>query len=77
MRKGIHPEYVPCKVTCVTSGKQIEVLSTKSELRIDISSFCHPFYTGKQKFVDTAGSVEKDMRKYEQAQKQADKKDKK
>ncbi|WP_301204285.1 50S ribosomal protein L31, partial [Helicobacter japonicus] len=45
MKKGIHPEYVPCKVTCVTSGKQVEVLSTKSELRIDISSFCHPFYT--------------------------------
>ncbi len=64
MRKGIHPEYVPCKVTCVTSGKQIEVLSTKSELRIDISSFCHPFYTGSDKITDITGRVEKFKQKY-------------
>lgn len=64
MRKGIHPEYVPCKVTCVTSGKEIEVMSVKPELRIDISSFCHPFYTGSDKVVDTAGRVEKFKQRY-------------
>ncbi len=64
MKKGIHPEYVPCKVTCVTSGKEIEVLSTKSELRIDISSFCHPFYTGSDKITDITGRVEKFRQKY-------------
>lgn len=64
MKKGIHPEYIPCKVTCVTSGKQIEVLSTKPEIRIDISSFCHPFYTGSDKIADTTGRVEKFRQKY-------------
>ncbi len=64
MKKGIHPEYIPCKVTCVTSGKEIEVLSTKSEMRIDISSFCHPFYTGSDKIADTAGRVEKFKQRY-------------
>lgn len=64
MKKGIHPEYVPCKVTCVTSGKEIEVMSIKPELRIDISSFCHPFYTGSDKVVDTAGRVEKFKQRY-------------
>lgn len=66
MRKGIHPEYVPCKVTCVTSGKTIEVMSTKSELRIDISSFCHPFYTGSDKIADATGRVERFRQKYSQ-----------
>ncbi len=64
MKKGIHPEYIPCKVTCVTSGKEIEVLSTKPEMRIDISSFCHPFYTGSDKIADTAGRVEKFKQRY-------------
>ena len=64
MKKGIHPEYVACKVTCVTSGKEIEVMSVKPELRIDISSFCHPFYTGSDKVVDTAGRVEKFKQRY-------------
>ena len=64
MKKGIHPEYVPCKVTCVTSGKEIEVLSTKPQLRIDISSFCHPFYTGSDKIADATGRVEKFRQKY-------------
>lgn len=64
MKKDIHPKYVPCKVTCVTSGKEIEVLSTKSELRIDISSFCHPFYTCSDKIADTTGRVERFRKKY-------------
>ncbi|WP_394985159.1 50S ribosomal protein L31, partial [uncultured Helicobacter sp.] len=53
-----------CKVTCVTSGKEIEVLSTKPQLRIDISSFCHPFYTGSDKIADATGRVEKFRQKY-------------
>ena len=65
MKKGIHPEYVPCKVTCVTSGKEIEVLSTKPTLRIDISSFCHPSYTGSDKVVDATGRVEKFKERYD------------
>lgn len=64
MKKDIHPKYVPCKVTCVTSGNTIEVLSTKSEMRIDISSFCHPFYTGSDKVADTAGRIEKFKKRY-------------
>jgi large subunit ribosomal protein L31 len=63
MRKGIHPEYVECKVTCAC-GNSFEVKSTKSELRVDICSGCHPFYTGSEKIVDTAGRVEKFKRKY-------------
>lgn len=64
MKKSIHPKYIPCKVTCVTSGNTIEVMSTKSELKVDISSFCHPFYTGSDKIADSAGRVEKFKRKY-------------
>lgn len=64
MKKGIHPEYVPCQVTCVTSGKSIEVMSLQPELRVDISSFCHPFYTGEDKVLDAAGRVEKFKQKY-------------
>ncbi|MDU7693639.1 MAG: 50S ribosomal protein L31 [Helicobacter sp.] len=64
MKKDIHPKYIPCKVVCVTSGKEIEVLSTKPELRIDISSFCHPFYTDSDKIVDSTGRVERFKQKY-------------
>lgn len=69
MKKGIHPKYVPCKVTCVMSGKTIEVLSNKSEMKIDISSFCHPFYTGSDKITDSAGRVEKFKQKYKNVNK--------
>jgi large subunit ribosomal protein L31 len=64
MKKGIHPEYVKCQVTCVSSGKTFEVMSTQPEMRVDISSYSHPFYTGEQKIVDTAGRVEKFNKKY-------------
>jgi large subunit ribosomal protein L31 len=63
MRKGIHPNYVNCKVSCAC-GNSFEVMSTKPELRIDICSECHPFFTGSEKIVDTAGRVEKFKRKY-------------
>ena len=63
MKKGIHPEYVACKVTCAC-GNSFEVMSTKSELTIDICNECHPFYTGSQKIVDTTGRVDKFKKKY-------------
>jgi large subunit ribosomal protein L31 len=63
MKKGIHPEYYQAKVTCAC-GTSWTVGSTKKEIQLDICSACHPFFTGKQKMVDTAGRVEKFRRKY-------------
>ncbi len=63
MKKGIHPEYVECTVTCAC-GSTFTTRSTKKEIRVEICSHCHPFFTGKQKFVDSAGRVEKFRKKY-------------
>ncbi len=63
MKKGIHPKYQKCMVTC-GCGESFETRSTKEVIKVEICSKCHPFYTGKQKFVDTAGRVEKFQRKY-------------
>jgi len=63
MKKGIHPEYVECHVTCAC-GNTFMTRSTKKEIRVEICSQCHPFFTGKQKFVDSAGRVEKFRKKY-------------
>ena len=63
MKKNIHPKYVDCQVTC-GCGNTFETRATVKELRIEICSVCHPFYTGKQKFVDSAGRVDKFMKKY-------------
>ncbi len=63
MRKGIHPEYVECKVTCAC-GNKFEIRTTKSELSIDICNECHPFYTGSEKILDAAGRVDKFKKKY-------------
>ncbi|MCH8327309.1 MAG: 50S ribosomal protein L31 [Candidatus Marinimicrobia bacterium] len=63
MRKEIHPEYHALTVHCAC-GNSFETRSTVKELRVEICSACHPFYTGKQKLVDTAGRVEKFRRKY-------------
>ncbi len=63
MKKGIHPEYVEATVTC-GCGASFKTRSTLKEIKVEICSQCHPFYTGKQKFVDTAGRVEKFQRKY-------------
>jgi large subunit ribosomal protein L31 len=63
MQKQIHPDYVECKVTC-GCGESFTTRSTVSEIRVEICSKCHPFYTGRQKFVDTAGRVEKFLRRY-------------
>ncbi len=58
MKKGIHPEYLDCTVTC-SCGNTFKTRSTKKEIRVEICSNCHPFYTGKQKLVDSGGRVER------------------
>jgi large subunit ribosomal protein L31 len=63
MKQDIHPDYVACTVTC-GCGNVFETRSTQAKINVEICSACHPFYTGKQKFVDTAGRVEKFLRKY-------------
>jgi large subunit ribosomal protein L31 len=64
MQADIHPRYVNAKIKCVC-GNVIETRSTSAEVHVEICSSCHPFYTGKQKLMDTAGRVEKFRRKYE------------
>ena len=66
MKTGIHPEYVLATVRC-SCGNEFQVRSTKPELHVEICSNCHPFYTGKQKLVDTGGRVERFQRRLEKA----------
>jgi len=63
MKQGIHPEYTETSVTCAC-GNTFQTRSTKPEIRVEICSACHPFFTGKQKIVDTEGRVEKFMQRY-------------
>lgn len=63
MKEGLHPEYAPAKITCAC-GEVIETRSTKGDIRVEICSKCHPFFTGKQKLVDTGGRVDKFRKKY-------------
>jgi len=63
MKKGIHPEYTETTITCVC-GNVIPTRSTKKDIKVEICSQCHPFMTGKQKIVDTAGRVDRFMKKY-------------
>ncbi len=63
MKPKIHPEYVECKVTC-GCGNTFQTRTTRREIHIEVCSACHPFYTGKQKFMDTAGRIEKFNKKY-------------
>jgi large subunit ribosomal protein L31 len=62
MKAEIHPEYVEAHVTC-TCGNSFTTRSTQSEIHVEICSDCHPFYTGKQKLVDTGGRVERFRRR--------------
>jgi large subunit ribosomal protein L31 len=64
MKEGIHPKYSKCKVTCAC-GNTFETGSTKEEIKVEICSACHPFFTGKQKLVDTGGRVGKFKKRYE------------
>ncbi|MFQ5715239.1 MAG: 50S ribosomal protein L31 [Candidatus Scalinduaceae bacterium] len=63
MKKGIHPEYIETTVTC-GCGETFKTRSTKSKIVVEVCSKCHPFYTGKQKFVDAAGRVDRFKRKF-------------
>ncbi|HDJ29139.1 MAG: 50S ribosomal protein L31 [Pseudomonadota bacterium] len=67
MKKDIHPKYDTCKVTCAC-GNSFETRATIPEIKVEICSECHPFYTGKQKLLDTAGRIEKFRRKYGKAE---------
>ena len=63
MKEKIHPKYVVTQVTC-GCGNSFTTRSTQSELKVDICNACHPFYTGKLKYVDTAGRIEKFQKKF-------------
>jgi large subunit ribosomal protein L31 len=62
-KKGLHPLYKAATVTCAC-GNKVETYSTRGSFNVDICSQCHPFYTGKQKFIDTAGRIERFQKKY-------------
>lgn len=63
MKKDIHPKYEPTTVTCAC-GNVFEIRSTAKDIKVEICSNCHPFFTGKQKLVDTAGRVERFKKRY-------------
>ncbi len=68
MREGIHPDYAPATISCAC-GVTYKTRTTRGDYSVEICAQCHPFYTGKQKIVDTAGRVERFRRRYEQADK--------
>lgn len=63
MKEGIHPKLNPVKIVC-SCGNIIETISTMEKVHVEICSACHPFFTGKQKLVDTAGRVERFQKRY-------------
>jgi large subunit ribosomal protein L31 len=63
MKAGIHPKYEPTQITC-GCGNVIETASTGKDIHVEICSACHPFYSGKQKLMDTEGRVDKFLSKY-------------
>ena len=63
MKKGIHPTYELTTITCAC-GNKVEIRSTKKNIKVEVCARCHPFYTGKEKVVDTAGRVERFRKKY-------------
>ncbi len=66
MKQGIHPDYKLTTVACAC-GNTFQTRSTRESLRLDICSVCHPFFTGKQKLIDTEGRVDKFRKKYKKA----------
>jgi large subunit ribosomal protein L31 len=71
MKKEIHPEYVETTVSC-GCGNKFKTRSTKKNIHVEICSACHPFFTGKMKFVDTTGRVEKFQKKYNWSKRKQD-----
>lgn len=67
MKKDIHPAYVKTTIQCAC-GAKLEAGSTKKDVEVEICSQCHPFFTGKQKLIDTAGRIERFRKKYEKYQ---------
>jgi large subunit ribosomal protein L31 len=63
MKKGIHPKYMECTVVCAC-GNTFKTRSTMPKIEVEICSACHPFFTGKQKYIDTEGRIEKFKKKY-------------
>ena len=64
MKTGIHPEYVEATIRC-SCGNEFKTRSTKPQMHVDLCEVCHPFYTGEQRIVDTAGRVERFNRRYQ------------
>ena len=64
MKSGIHPEYVEAKIRC-SCGNEWTTHSTRAAMHVDVCNVCHPFYTGEQRIVDTAGRVERFNRRYQ------------
>ena len=69
MKDGIHPQYRPAVISCAC-GNTVETRSTGANLHVEICAACHPFYTGKQKLIDTAGRVEAFRRRYQMSEKE-------
>jgi len=69
MKEKIHPDYIQTTISCAC-GSVIEAGSTKKDIRVEICSKCHPFFTGKQKLIDSAGRIERFRKKYEKYQDQ-------
>jgi large subunit ribosomal protein L31 len=67
MRQGIHPDYVKATVTC-SCGNKFETRATTDDIHVELCSQCHPFYTGKQKLVDTGGRVDRFQRRLQAAE---------
>ncbi len=66
MKEGIHPNYRVTTISCAC-GESFQIRSTKENVKLDICSNCHPFFTGKQKLIDTEGRVDKFRKKYKKA----------
>lgn len=75
MKKGIHPKYEECTIVCAC-GNTVHTRATKKTIHVEICSSCHPFYTGKQKLVDSAGMVERFEKRYSDKKKETVKKGK-
>ena len=63
MKQGIHPDYKPATITCAC-GEVIQTRSTKGDIKVEICSKCHPFFTGRQKLVDAGGRVDRFKKRY-------------
>lgn len=76
MKKNIHPLYYEDAVIRCACGNEIRVGATRKEMRVEVCSNCHPFYTGESRFIDTEGKIEKFMKKYAEFYKQREQEEK-